>query len=73
MRNNNSLDYVFDYYVNSDVHKDKEKLSYEQFWFAFSKWPFAQITADILTQYYDHLYTIVKVEDLKKGIILKYI
>lgn len=73
MRNNGSIEPFYEYYKENWT---KEKhiffLDSEQFFQAMNLWPRAQEKFGNVLDYYDHKFTVQKVQDLKTGQIIKY-
>ena len=70
-RNKGSVDYVWEWYVNTP-HKE-EKLGYQQFWEAFSMWPPHQFKISELTSLYDEYFNIVAIQNLKTNTVIRYV
>jgi len=73
MRNDDSLEPIYEAYKEGwKAEREKFMLNFEEFVSFFRIWPEAQQVYFNIMSYYDIKFTIIKLEDLKTGNIIKY-
>lgn len=73
-RNNNSLEPLYEYYKeNWNDKRDRFFLNIMDFMESFRFWPESTMVYHNVMAYYDVKFTVMKVENLKTGQIIRYL